>query len=105
MDASILLGGLTDGQRLSLRCKAKPKTVNVHEAKTHFSKLLKRVRGGEEGIIAHAGLPVARIVPLAAKHPDRKPGNAKGLIRIADDFDAPIPEIEKAMNQPCEKLF
>ncbi|MGH7814572.1 MAG: type II toxin-antitoxin system Phd/YefM family antitoxin [Candidatus Binataceae bacterium] len=78
----------------------KPKIVNVHEAKTNFSKLLRRVRGGEEIIIAYAGRPVARMAPLATQRPDRKPGSAKGLIRIADDFDAPLPQkLQRAFQQ------
>lgn len=66
--------------------------VNVHEAKTRFSKLLKRVQLGEEIVIAKAGKPVARLVPFAPPALVRKPGTAKGLITISDDFDAPLPE-------------
>jgi prevent-host-death family protein len=63
-------------------------SVNIHEAKTHFSKLLERVQRGEEIVIAKAGKPVARLVPertpaLGA----RVPGIDKGKLRIADDFD------------------
>ncbi len=66
------------------------KKVNVHEAKTHFSKLLARVMEGEEIIIAKAGKPVARLVPIK-KQPERRfPGSAKGKITIAPDFDAPL---------------
>jgi antitoxin (DNA-binding transcriptional repressor) of toxin-antitoxin stability system len=75
---------------------AKPRTINVHEAKTNFSKLLKRVERGEEVIIARAGQPVARISRLATDPQNRSPGSAKGLIQIADDFDAPIPDLERA---------
>ena len=66
--------------------------INVHEAKTHFSRLLARVKNGEEIIIAKAGKPVARLVPIAEKQPNRAPGSAKGKVVIADDFDAPLPE-------------
>ncbi|MCA9928027.1 MAG: type II toxin-antitoxin system Phd/YefM family antitoxin [Anaerolineales bacterium] len=66
--------------------------VNVHEAKTHFSKLIKRVSLGEEIIIAKSGQPVARLVPLKASQSKRVPGSAKGQIWIADDFDAPLPD-------------
>ena len=66
--------------------------VNVHEAKTHFSRLLARVKNGEEIIIAKAGTPVARLVPIAEKQTKRTPGSAKGKVVIADDFDAPLPE-------------
>jgi prevent-host-death family protein len=66
-------------------------TVNVHEAKTHFSKLLERVRLGEEVIVAKAGTPVARLVPVETAAKERQPGTAKGMIEIGDDFDAPLP--------------
>ncbi len=66
--------------------------VNVHEAKTHFSKLLARVMAGEEIIIAKAGKPVARLVPVEAPARPRKPGSARGQIWVAPEFDAPLPE-------------
>ena len=65
---------------------------NVHEAKTHFSKLLKRVRRGEEIVIAKAGKPVAKLIPVAQGAARRTPGSAKGRVRIAADFDAPLPD-------------
>ncbi len=68
-----------------------PTMVNVHEAKTHLSKLLVRVAAGEEITIAKAGRPVARLVPLAPAHPRRTPGSARGKIWMAPDFDAPLP--------------
>jgi len=64
--------------------------INVHEAKTHLSRLLERVAAGEEIVIARSGRPVARLVPFAPA--PRKPGRLKGKIRIAPDFDAPLPE-------------
>ena len=67
-------------------------TVNVHEAKTHFSRLLARVSKGEEIVIARAGKPVARLVPLANAVVRRTPGSAAGLVRMSDDFDRPLPE-------------
>ena len=70
---------------------AKRHTVNVHEAKTHFSKLIERVANGEEVTIAKAGKPVARLVPIAA--PEKRPlGMDAGKVWIADDFDAPLPD-------------
>jgi prevent-host-death family protein len=72
------------------------KIVNVNEAKTNFSKLLKRIECDEEVIIARSGKPVARLSGLAAALHDRTPGSAKGIIRIANDFDAPMPVIEQA---------
>ena len=71
---------------------AKQKYVNIHEAKTHFSKLLKRVLKGEEVIIARAGQPIARLLPLQPKRGKRVPGSAKGMFTMTDDFDAPLPE-------------
>ena len=71
---------------------AKQKYVNIHEAKTHFSKLLKRVLKGEEVIIARAGQPIARLLPLQPKRGKRVPGSAKGMFTMSDDFDAPLPE-------------
>ncbi len=66
--------------------------VNIHEAKTHFSKLLERVARGEEIVIARAGKPVARLVPFKESVAKRIPGTAKGKIIIASDFDAPLPD-------------
>lgn len=69
-----------------------PLQVNIHEAKTHLSKLLVRVNEGEEIIIAKAGKPIARLVPLTTRPAQRVPGSAKGQVSIALDFDAPLPE-------------
>jgi prevent-host-death family protein len=66
--------------------------VNIHEAKTQFSKLLKRAQLGEEVIIAKAGKPIARLVPFVAHPLVRKPGGAEGMITMSADFDAPLPE-------------
>ena len=66
--------------------------INIHEAKTHFSKLLQRVAGGEEITIARAGVPVARLVPATPEQKGRPMGFAKGEVWIADDFDAPLPD-------------
>lgn len=67
-------------------------TVNIHEAKTNFSKLIDAVGQGEEIVIAKAGKPAARLVPIEQKKAVRKPGALKGKIHIADDFDAPLPD-------------
>lgn len=64
--------------------------VNVHQAKTHLSRLLERVAAGEEIIIAKSGRPMARMVPMPSE--PRRPGRLKGKIRMAEDFDAPLPE-------------
>lgn len=68
------------------------KIVNIYEAKTHFSKLIDRVMGGEEIIIGKSGKPVARLVPVSGKPEKRMPGSAAGKIVISSDFDAPLPE-------------
>ena len=67
---------------------------NIHEAKTHFSKLLERVLNGEEVIIAKAGKPVARILPVVTDVSPRKPGNDAGKIFIAPNFDDPLEEFD-----------
>lgn len=67
--------------------------VNIHEAKTHFSRLLQRVAAGEEVVIARAGVPVARLVAVEPKKPKTRPlGFARGEVWVADDFDAPLPD-------------
>lgn len=68
--------------------------VNVHEAKTRLSSLLSRVAGGEEVIIAKAGRPVARLVPIARQGRGRRPGHYAGRGYIAEDFDAPLRDVE-----------
>jgi len=67
------------------------KTYNVHEAKTHLSRLLERVADGDEVVIAKAGVPVARLVPVRASS-TRELGFERGRVFIADDFDAPLPK-------------
>jgi prevent-host-death family protein len=67
--------------------------VNIHEAKTHLSRLLQRVAAGEEVTIARAGTPVARLVPVPPEKKTVRPlGMDRGKIWIADDFDAPLPD-------------
>ncbi|MFP5414947.1 MAG: type II toxin-antitoxin system Phd/YefM family antitoxin [Gammaproteobacteria bacterium] len=72
-------------------------TINIHEAKTHLSRLLERVAGGEEVVIAKAGKPIARLVPLDAPPMKRRLGLLKGKLHIPDDFDAPLTEDVLAM--------
>ena len=69
-----------------------PLKVNIHEAKTHFSRLLARVSKGEEIIISKAGKPIARLVPTEETMTKRIAGSAKGAVIISDNFDAPLPE-------------
>jgi prevent-host-death family protein len=66
--------------------------VNTHEAKTNLSRLLDEVQDGEEVVIARGNKPMARLVPYSAKSTARSPGYLKGKIRVADDFDAPLPD-------------
>lgn len=68
------------------------KQVNTHEAKTQLSRLLRRVAAGEEVTIANRGVPVARLVPVPAPEHIRKLGIYGDTIKIADDFDAPLPD-------------
>jgi len=68
------------------------KQVNLYDAKTHLSELVERAAGGEEIVIAKAGLPRARLVPLARPSKPRRPGAWKGRVWIDPDFDAPLPE-------------
>ena len=71
-------------------------TVNVYEAKTHLSRLLDRAAAGEEIVIARAGRPIARLVPLADSPSRRSPGGWRGKVRISDDFDELSAEIDAA---------
>ena len=64
--------------------------INVHDAKTHFSRLLSRVESGEEIVIARSGKPVARLTRLAIKTQKRAPGSAKGRIVLKKDFMKPL---------------
>ncbi len=66
--------------------------INLYDAKTHLSQLVERAARGEEIIIAKAGRPLARLVPLEAAAPMRSPGALAGRIRIGADFDAPLPD-------------
>lgn len=66
--------------------------VNVHDAKTHFSRLVERAEKGEEFVIARAGKPVARLGPLRLAARKRRLGGLEGKFKIPDDFNAPLPE-------------
>jgi prevent-host-death family protein len=63
------------------------RTVNIHEAKTHLSRLVEQVEGGDEVVIARAGRPVARLVPYTTRTRPRTPGAWRGQVRLAPDFD------------------
>ena len=66
--------------------------INIHQAKTQFSRLVERVASGEEIIIAKSGKPVARLVPYAPNRAVRRPGAMRGKIRIKKNFDEPLPK-------------
>ena len=67
------------------------KVINLHAAKTHLSRLVDAAAGGEEVVIAKAGRPMVRLVPVVSKSRRRTFGALKGHIRIAKNFDAPLP--------------
>ena len=67
-------------------------TVNIHAAKTQLSRLLEQVEEGEEIVIARAGKPIARIVPLVPTGPKRKLGILEGQYTVADNIDDPLPD-------------
>ena len=65
--------------------------ISIYNAKTHLSRLLDRAAKGEEIVITRHGRPIGKLVPVVAKRPRRKLGLLRGKIRIAKDFDAPLP--------------
>lgn len=67
-------------------------TVNLYEAKTQLSRLVERAAAGEEIVIAKAGRPLARLVPMASRTAPRTLGLLAGKVRIGPDFDAPLPD-------------
>ena len=79
------------------------KEVNVHEAKTQLSRLLQRVTAGEEIVIANRGVPVARLVPVPRAKAHRELGIESGHLKVADDFDAPLPKTFLAAFHGLEK--
>jgi prevent-host-death family protein len=69
--------------------------VTVHEAKTHLSRLLEQVEGGEQVVIARGRKPVARLVPIARGNPGgRRFGSLRGQVRVGKDFFEPLPADE-----------
>jgi prevent-host-death family protein len=77
-------------------------TVNIHEAKTHLSRLLERVQAGEEITIAKAGRPIARLTPIHERPKRRTPGNDRIVIHA--DFDDPIPEFDPDYMHPDDPM-
>jgi len=74
--------------------------INVHQAKTHLSKLLDQVLAGEEVIIARHGKPVAKLSPMSADLQPRQPGALKGKIWMANDFDDFDEELQDLFSGP-----
>lgn len=66
--------------------------VNIHDAKTHFSKLITQVLNGEEVIIAKGGKPIIRLMPYNEEPQQRKGGQLQGMIEISPNFDEPLPK-------------
>ena len=74
-------------------------TYNLYDAKTRLSELVDRAAAGEEIVIAKNGRPLARLGPVPAERPNRSPGGWEGMVWIADDFDAPLPDdIQRAFD-------
>ena len=78
------------------------KIANIHAAKSQLSKLIKSALAGEEVIIARAGTPVVRLVPVTKNHGPRVGGQWKGKVHIADDFDELPPDIAAAFGMTDE---
>jgi len=69
--------------------------VNIYEAKSQLSELIRRVLAGEEVVIARRNAPMVRLVPVAGARPERRLGTARGEVTMADDFDAPLEDFEE----------
>ncbi|MEO8274118.1 MAG: type II toxin-antitoxin system Phd/YefM family antitoxin [Chloroflexota bacterium] len=78
------------------------RAVNIHEAKTHFSRLIERVEAGEQITIARAGRPVAMLVGIPVRLEPRKPGIWKGRVVIHPNFDDPLPEFDESISAPID---
>ena len=79
-------------------------TVNIHEAKTHLSRLLERVQAGEEITIAKAGRPIAKLTAYRPRPVRRVPGMDKGKVIIHANFDDPIPEFDPDYMHPEDPM-
>lgn len=80
--------------------------MNIYEAKSHLSQLVDQAVAGEEVVIARAGKPVARLVPIERPPRRRQPGSLRGKIWLAPDFDETPPEILEAFygDGPVDQL-
>ena len=65
--------------------------VNIHEAKTHLSRIVEEVAAGAEVVIAKSGKPMARLVPIARSSSPKRLGSLRGKVHVPDDFNAPLP--------------
>jgi prevent-host-death family protein len=77
------------------------RAVSVYEAKTHLSRLLRRVRNGEQFVLSVSGRPVARLIPMEPTDGGRRLGGDEGLVWEADDFNAPLPPDVLAASIGC----
>jgi len=81
--------------------QASLRQVNVHEAKTQLSRLLQEVESGQAVVIARAGVPIARLVPIQAQASGvGPPGAMRGEITMADDFDRPLDDLFTVLQMP-----
>lgn len=71
------------------------KIVNIHEAKTHLSRLVQEAIDGEEIVIARGNVPVVKLVLVESARSERSRGWARGLVRMADDFDRPLADFDE----------
>jgi prevent-host-death family protein len=78
--------------------------VNIHEAKTHLSRLLERVQAGEDITIAKAGKPIAVLTAFRDRRKPRIPGMDKGKVIIHPDFDDPLPEFDPDYMHPEDPM-
>ncbi len=78
--------------------------VNIREAKTHLSRLLERVRQGEEIVISKAGIPIAKLSPIQQRPKRRVPGMDKGKVVIHPNFDDPLPEFDPDYMHPEDPM-
>jgi prevent-host-death family protein len=78
--------------------------VNIHEAKTHLSRLLERVQSGEDIVIAKAGKPIAVLTAVRNRPKQRVPGMDKGKVMIHDNFDDPLPEFDPDYMHPEDPM-
>jgi prevent-host-death family protein len=77
--------------------------VSLYDAKTHLSRLVDRAAAGEEIVITKNGVPLAKLVAAPSTRKKRRPANALGITYISDDFDEPMPDLERLFYE--SKIF